>query len=132
MKVTKKQADDILTFAKQFRNESIKTISESKMRVPNTILKYAKAKVLENKNVTVTKKIALPAEDAEYILEVVDNTYYLTRIIGGNTGSRYDNIVTILLTPADLKAFKDTDNITDKELEKLAAKLDFKENRFGM
>lgn len=88
---------------------------------------FAKSKFIENKN---TEVLRVKNKERIYILDKVNNTYYITREIVGDKHNIYTKIE--VLTNKDLKMFKDLDNITAEELKKLGHKLEIEEGRFGI
>lgn len=98
-----------------------------RLKLHTKVYNFAKSKFVENKN---TEILRVKNKESIYILDKINNTYYITREIAGDTHDIYTK--TTVLTNKDLKMFKDLDNITAKELKKLGNKLEIEEGRFGI
>lgn len=134
IKTKKEYMDVFYNVSDMFSNSKYSNIGlfESKtgnprLKLHTKVFSFAKTKFIENKN---TEVLRVKNKESIYILDKVNNTYYITREIVGDKHNLYTKVD--ILTNKDLKMFKDLDNITAKELKKLGNKLEFEEGRFGI
>jgi len=100
--------------------------NKNKTIINKMLFPLLKILVLENKSADI---LSVKNKDSVYYLEKAGNQYYVRREMPNET--EYYTARTVL-TPQDLKVFKDLSKPTKTELKHLGNKLEHEESRFGI